>query len=65
MAGKSPLVAAVVAITGVIDLPFDYIRQFVIEERFGFNRMTKKLFFFDLHQRRRCWARQSACRCCS
>jgi STE24 endopeptidase len=42
------LVAAVLVITGVIDLPFDYYRQFVIEERFGFNRMTRRIFFTDL-----------------
>src|ERR1700680_460913 len=46
--GQMALVAIVVAITGVVDLPFDYIRHFVIEEKFGFNRMTKKLFFLDL-----------------
>ncbi|MDR5737812.1 MULTISPECIES: M48 family metallopeptidase [unclassified Caballeronia] len=46
--GQIALVASVVAITSVIDLPFDYFRQFVIEEKFGFNRMSKKLFFADL-----------------
>ena len=45
--GQIALVAAVLAITGVIDLPFDYYRQFVIEERFGFNRMGKGIFFVD------------------
>jgi len=42
------LIAVVMAITSLIDLPFDYIRHFVIEERFGFNKMTPKLFFADL-----------------
>ncbi|WP_109483851.1 M48 family metallopeptidase [Paraburkholderia sp. C35] len=41
------LVAAVIAVTSVIDLPFDYYRQFGIEQRFGFNRMTKRIFFLD------------------
>ncbi|MEW6341743.1 MAG: M48 family metallopeptidase [Pseudomonadota bacterium] len=45
--GQIALIAAVVAITGVVDLPFDYYRQFVIEERFGFNRMGKGIFFAD------------------
>ncbi|MFC0398692.1 M48 family metallopeptidase [Paraburkholderia rhizosphaerae] len=45
--GQIVLVAAVVAITGIIDLPFDYYRQFGVEERFGFNRMTKRIFFAD------------------
>lgn len=42
------LVAAVLVITGVIDVPFEYYRQFGIEQRFGFNRMTKRLFFTDM-----------------
>ncbi|SAL36352.1 M48 family metallopeptidase [Caballeronia humi] len=46
--GQITLVASVIAITSLIDLPFDYIRHFVIEEKFGFNRMSKKLFFVDL-----------------
>ncbi|MBC8733108.1 M48 family metallopeptidase [Paraburkholderia sp. UCT2] len=45
--GQIALVAAVIAITSAIDLPFDYYRQFVVEQRFGFNRMRKSLFFFD------------------
>ncbi|MEM5345898.1 M48 family metallopeptidase [Paraburkholderia azotifigens] len=45
--GQIALVAAVIAITSVIDLPFDYYRQFVVEQRFGFNRMTKRIFFAD------------------
>ncbi|HEF5870907.1 TPA: M48 family metallopeptidase [Burkholderia cenocepacia] len=42
------LVAAVLVITSVIDVPFEYYRQFGIEQRFGFNRMTKRLFFTDM-----------------
>ncbi len=36
------------AISAVIDLPFALYRQFVIEARYGFNRMTLGLFFADL-----------------
>lgn len=36
------------AISGLISIPFDYYHQFVIEERFGFNKMTPRLFFSDL-----------------
>ena len=42
------LAAVVFAISGIISIPFDYYRQFVIEERFGFNKMTPALFFNDL-----------------
>ena len=31
----------------IISLPFSYYSSFVIEEKFGFNKMTKKLFFTD------------------
>ncbi len=31
----------------IISLPFSYYQTFVIEEKFGFNKMTKKLFFID------------------
>lgn len=35
-------------ISGLIDLPLSLYRQFVIEARYGFNRMTLGLFFTDL-----------------
>jgi STE24 endopeptidase len=47
-AGQIVLVATVAVIIGLVDLPFDYARHFVIEARFGFNRMSRKLFFADL-----------------
>ncbi|MRW87347.1 M48 family metalloprotease [Pseudoduganella sp. FT26W] len=42
------LLAAFAAISGAIDLPFDYYKQFSLEQRFGFNKMTKGLFFGDM-----------------
>ena len=47
MAYQLALVAAFAAVTGLLDLPFDYYRQFVLEQRFGFNKMTPRLFFAD------------------
>lgn len=41
------LIASFAVISGLIDLPFDYYRQFVLEARFGFNKMTRTLFFVD------------------
>ncbi|MEO0048270.1 MAG: hypothetical protein RLZZ410_1229 [Pseudomonadota bacterium] len=41
------LLISISLITGVIDLPFSLYRQFGIEEQFGFNRMSLKLFFID------------------
>jgi STE24 endopeptidase len=42
------LVGAVVAIAAAIDLPLSWYRQFGLEKRFGFNRMTPALFVSDL-----------------
>lgn len=42
------LIASFALISGALDLPFDLYRQFVLEEKFGFNKMTLKLFFSDM-----------------
>jgi len=42
------LILSVLAISGAVDVPLAAWRQFVIEERFGFNRMTPALFVADL-----------------
>jgi STE24 endopeptidase len=42
------LILSVAFITGAVDLPFSIVRTFGIEARFGFNRMTPKLFVADL-----------------
>ena len=42
------LIVAFGAISGLLDLPFDYYRQFVLEQRFGFNKMTIKLWLTDM-----------------
>ena len=42
------LLGAFAVIGGVIDLPFTLYQTFVIEERFGFNKMTMKLWLGDL-----------------
>lgn len=41
------LVTCFSLISGVIDLPFSYYSQFRLEEKFGFNKMTPKLFWTD------------------
>ncbi|MEM5402265.1 M48 family metallopeptidase [Paraburkholderia unamae] len=45
--GQIALIGAVLAISGLVELPLDYYRQFVVEERFGFNRMTRRIFIMD------------------
>lgn len=48
MAYQLALLAAFAAIGGVLELPFDVWMTFGIEQRFGFNRVTPKLFAADL-----------------
>ena len=40
-------VAAVALIGALVDLPIEWYRQFRLEQRFGFNRMTQRLFVAD------------------
>ena len=42
------LIAAFAIISGLLDLPFDWYRQFVLEQRFGFNKMSVKLWLTDM-----------------
>jgi STE24 endopeptidase len=42
------LLGAFALISGVIDVPFDYYKQFKLEQSFGFNKMTRGLFFGDM-----------------
>ena len=42
------LVLAFTVVSGTLELPFDYYRQFVLEQRFGFNQMSLRLFVTDM-----------------
>jgi STE24 endopeptidase len=42
------MIFSLMLISGIIDLPLSLYRQFVIEARHGFNRMSVGLFFTDL-----------------
>jgi STE24 endopeptidase len=42
------LVGIIALIGALVSLPFDYRETFSIEQRFGFNRTTRKLFAIDL-----------------
>ncbi|MDH4051539.1 MAG: M48 family peptidase, partial [Rubrivivax sp.] len=41
------LLAAFVGIGALLDLPFEWLATFRVEQRFGFNRMTPSLFWAD------------------
>jgi STE24 endopeptidase len=47
MAFQLSLVISFAAISGLIDLPFEYYKQFVLEQKFGFNKMSPGLFLAD------------------
>lgn len=42
------LIIVVSVISSALDLPFAYYRQFVLEQRFGFNKMTLSLWLTDM-----------------
>ena len=42
------LIFSVMLVSALVDLPLTLYTQFVIEEKFGFNRMTFRLFLIDL-----------------
>ncbi|HZE90239.1 MAG TPA: M48 family metallopeptidase [Rhizobacter sp.] len=48
MAYQLALLAMFAVIGGLLDLPFELYSTFRIEQRFGFNRMTWKLYLVDL-----------------
>ncbi len=48
MGQQLALLAAFAVISGLLDLPFSWWRTFVVEERFGFNKMTPALWLADL-----------------
>jgi len=40
--------AVLIVANQLIDTPFEYYQTFVIEEKYGFNKTTKKTFFLDI-----------------
>ncbi|MEN9866624.1 MAG: hypothetical protein RL748_2214, partial [Pseudomonadota bacterium] len=42
------LLVSYTVISALLDLPFDYYNQFVLEQRFGFNKMTPGLWLMDM-----------------
>lgn len=35
-------------VSSLVELPFDYYKSFVVDQRFGFNKMTPMMFFTDI-----------------
>jgi STE24 endopeptidase len=48
IARGAPVIVSAMLVSSVIDLPFEYYKTFVVDEKFGFNKMTPTMFFSDL-----------------
>ena len=42
------VICSALLLSSLIDLPFDYYKSFVVDEKYGFNKMTPSMFFTDL-----------------
>lgn len=42
------VICSALLVSSLIDLPFEYYKTFIIDEKFGFNKMTRQMFFTDL-----------------
>lgn len=42
------LIISTVLLLSVVEIPLSYYRTFIIEQQFGFNKMTRAMFFSDL-----------------
>lgn len=42
------VICTALIISSLVDLPFEYYKTFVVDEKFGFNKMTPAMFFSDL-----------------
>ena len=42
------VICSAMLVSSVIDLPFEYYKTVVVDEKFGFNKMTPAMIFSDL-----------------
>jgi STE24 endopeptidase len=42
------VICSALLVSSLIDFPFDYYKTFVVDESFGFNKMTPRMFFSDM-----------------
>lgn len=57
------LIFSVVALLSIVEIPFSYYRTFVIEQQYGFNKMTRAMFLLILSESM-CWAHCWERHCC-
>lgn len=44
----SAVIVSALLVSSLVDLPFDYYRTFVVDQHFGFNKMTRAMYFTDM-----------------
>ena len=42
------VISSALLISSIVEIPLDYYRTFVVDEKYGFNKMTPKMFFMDM-----------------
>jgi STE24 endopeptidase len=42
------VICSAMLVSSLIDIPFDYYKTFVVDEKYGFNKMTRAMFFGDM-----------------
>lgn len=42
------VICSAMLVSATIDIPFEFYKTFTVDEKFGFNKMTKAMFFSDL-----------------
>ena len=42
------VICSAMIVSSIIDIPFDYYKTFTVDEKFGFNKMTRGMFYSDL-----------------
>lgn len=42
------VICTALLLSSIVDIPFEYYKIFTVDEQFGFNKMTPKMFFADL-----------------
>ena len=42
------VICSAMIVSSLVDIPFDYYKTFTVDEKFGFNKMTRSMFFSDM-----------------
>ncbi len=48
MARGAAVIVSAMIVSTLVDIPFDFYKTFYVDEKFGFNKMTRRMFFSDM-----------------